>query len=308
MSIDYTADQLVEDVKALAILPDSQLLLQSDEILRMMNFQMRASLVPLIDSAAEEFFVHYEDIDYDPSVNEYGIPTRAVGTKLRDVVFVDSAGNEVGIPRLRPEQIKTGYQYGIGYNFGMYGFFLKDQSIVLFIGNPTGTSSFPTLRLKYFRRPSDCVSANDCGQISLIDTLTHQVTVDHASPHWTSAGLFDFVKGTPHFTSKGDSLAVTAIAGNTLTFTDALPDDLAVGDWIASEGETPIAQVPYEAFPLLTQLTIVKTLEANRDTEGMKNALATMEDMKKSFLQIISPRVDGSPIKLGGTDGISNYV
>lgn len=308
MSINYTADQLVEDVKALAILPNSQLLLDPEEILRMMNFQMRASLVPLIDSAAEEFFVHYEDIDYDPSVSTYGIPTRAVGTKLRDVVFVDSAGNEVAIPRLRPEQIKTGYQYGIGYNFGMYGFFLKDQSIVLFIGNPSGTSSYPTLRLKYFRRPSDCVSVNDCGQITQIDTVAKQVTVDNAPPHWTSSLLFDFVKGSPHFTSKGDSLALTAIAGNTLTFADALPDDLVVGDWVAEEGETPIPQVPYEAFPLLTQLTIVKTLEANRDTEGMKNALATMEEMKTSFLQIISPRVDGSPVKLGGTDGISNYI
>lgn len=308
MAIDYTADKLVDDVKALSILPDSQLLLDPEEILRMMNFQMRASLVPLIDSAAEEFFVHYEDIDYDSSVNEYGIPTRAVGTKLRDVVFVDSAGNEVAIPRLRPEQIKTGYQYGIGYNFGMYGFFLKDQSVVLFIGNPSGTSSYPTLRLKFFRRPSDCVSVNDCGQITLIDVNARQVTVDNAPPHWTDSLLFDFVKGTPHFTSKGDSLAIDSIAGNTITFTDALPDDLVVGDWVAEEGETPIPQVPYEAFPLLTQLTIIKTLEANRDSEGMKNAFATLTDMKTSFLQIITPRVDGSPVKLGGTDGISNYI
>lgn len=308
MSIDYTADKLVEDVKALSILPDSQLLLDPSEILRMMNFQMRSSLVPLIDSAAEEFFVHYEDIDYDPDQTEYGIPLRAVGTKLRDVVFVDSNGNEVGIPRLRPEQIKTGFQYGIGYNFGMYGFFLKDQKIVLYIGNQSGVSSYPTLRLKYFRRPSDCVVADECGQITLINTGTNEVTVDAAPSDWTTSLEFDFVKGSPHFTSLGDSLTITGIAGNTLTFAEELPEDLVVGDWIAEEGETPIPQVPYEAFPLLTQLTIIKTLEANRDTEGMKNAFATLEDMKKSFLQIITPRVDGSPIKLGGTGGISDWV
>lgn len=308
MAIDYTADKLVEDVKSLAILPDSQLLLDPEEILRMMNFQMRASLVPLIDSAAEEFFVHYEDLDYDPSVTEYGIPTRAVGTKLRDVVFVDASGNEVAIPRLTPEQIKTGYMYGVGFNMGLYGFFLKDQTIQLYIGNGQGASAFPTLRLKYFRRPSDCVTVNECGKITLINTVTRQVTVDNAPSAWTSALLFDFVKGSPHFTSKGDSLVVSSIAGNTLTFSAALPDDLVVGDWIAEEGETPIPQVPYEAFPLLTQLTIVKTLEANRDTDGMKNALSSLEEMKQSFLQIITPRVDGSPIKLGGSGGISNWI
>ena len=308
MALNYTADQLVEDIKSLSILPDSQLLLQTEEILRMMNFQMRASLVPLIDSAAEEFFVHDEDIDYDGTETVFNIPTRAVGTKLRDVVFVDSNGNEVGIPRLRPEQLKTNYGYGIGLAFGLYGFILKDQTVQLFIGSSQSAPSYPTLRLKFFRRPSDCVTVNDCGQITLINTATREVTVDAAPTDWSTDLLFDFVKGSPHFTSKGDSLAIDSIAGNTLTFTDELPDDLVVGDWIAEEGETPIPQVPYEAFPLLTQLTIIKTLEANRDTDGMKNAMATLEEMKKSFLQIITPRVDGSPIKLGGTDGISNYI
>lgn len=308
MSIDYTADKLVEDVKALSILPDSQLLLDPEEILRMMNFQMRASLVPLIDSAAEEFFVHYDDIDYDGSQTSFDIPERAVGTKLRDVVFVDSNGNEVAIPRLTPEQLKTGYAYGIGLATGLYGFFLKDQTVELFIGSNSGTAAYPTLRLKFFRRPSDCVSVDDCGKITLINPATRQVTVDNAPAHWTTSLLFDFVKGSPHFTSKGDSLGIDAIAGNTITFTDELPDDLVVGDWVAEEGETPIAQIPYEAFPLLTQLTIIKTLEANRDTEGMKNAFSTLEDMKKSFLQIITPRVDGSPIKLGGTGGIAEWI
>lgn len=306
MSIDYTADKLITDLKSLGLLPDSQLLLDNDQLLAMMNFQMRASLVPLIDSAAEEFFVAYEDIDYDGSLTTYNIPDRAVGTKLRDVVFVDANGNEVGIPRLRPEQMKVGI---IGFRAaGLYGFFLKDQSVILYLGNTMGVSSYPTLRLKYFRRPSDVVSVNDCGKITLINSLTKQVTVDNAPASWTSSLLYDFVKGTPHFISKGDSLSISAIAGNTLTFTDALPTDLAVGDWVAEEGQTPIAQVPYEAFPLLTQLTVLKALEANRDTEGMKNAMAELEGMKKSFLQIITPRVDGSPIKMGGNDGIGNYI
>lgn len=306
--IDYSADRLITDLKSLGLLPDSQLLLDDDELLAMMNFQLKSSLVPLIDSAAEEFFVAYDDIDYDSSVHTYAIPERAMGTKLRDVVWVDVNGNEIAIPRLRPEQIKVGFQFGMGYNLGLYGFYLKDQSVVLYLGNPSGINSYPTLRLKFFRRPSNCVTVNQCGQITLINTGTREVTVDNAPAAWDDTLLFDLVKGTPHFVSKGDSLAIDSIAGNTLTFTDDLPADLVVGDWVAEEGTSPIPQIPYDAFPLLTQLTTIKALEANRDSEGMKNAFATLEDMKKSFLQIITPRVDGSPIKLGGCGGISNWI
>ncbi len=224
------------------------------------------------------------------------------------MVWVDTNNNEIGIPRLRPEQIKAGFQFGMGYFNGLYGFYLKDQSVVLYLGSPSGVNSYPTLRLKYFRRPSDCVSINDCGKITLINFPARQVTVDNAPPSWDDETIFDLVKGTPHFTTKGDSLAIDSIAGNTITFTDDLPTDLAEGDWVAEEGETPIPQIPYEAFPLLTQLTVLKALEANRDTEGMKNAMAMLEEMKKSFLQIITPRVDGSPVKLGGTGGIANWI
>jgi hypothetical protein len=306
--IDYTADKLVSDIQMLGLFPDSQVLLTNDNLLALMNFQMSAELVPLIDSAAEEFFVHYDDVPYDQTQKVFNIPERAVGSKLRDLVFVDVNSNEIAIPRLRPEDLKVGYRYGIGYNIGLYGFFVKDQTVQLYLGNPSGINSYPTLRLKFFRRPSQLIPQNQAGLITDINFGTKEVTVTALPPGWVDTNTFDFVKGIPHFTSKGDDLAVTDIAGNTLTFVDALPTDLVKGDWIALAGESPIPQVPYDAFSLLTQLTVLKGLEANRDSEGMKNALTMLPQIKQNFLQIITPRVDGSVIKVTGRSNISNWT
>lgn len=308
MSIDYTADGIVRDIKMLGLFPNSQLLLTNDEFLTLMNFQMKAEMVPLIDSIAQEHFVQYEDVDYDQSQKVFSIPERAVGNKLRDLVFVDANNNEINIPRLRPEDLKVGYRYGIGYNIGLYGFFVKDQTVELYLGNPSGVSSYPTLRKKYFRRPSKMVSTSDAGEITMINSGTNEVTVSALPPAWTSSDEFDLIKGTPHFTSKGDDLTVSTIIGNTLTFSDSLPSDLAVGDWVALAGESPIPQIPYDAFPLLTQLTVIKGLESNRDTEGMKNAMASIPVMKQSLLGIMMPRTEGSVEKAAGRSGVSDWI
>ena len=308
MAIDYTTNGIISDIQLLGLLPNSQVLITPEQFLSFMNFQMRAELVPLMDSVAQEFFVHYEDIAYDPSQKRYDIPERAVGEKLRDLVFVDANDNEINIPRLRPEDLKVGYRYGIGYNIGLYGFFIRDNQIELYLGNPSGINSYPTLRMKFFRRPSNLVQTTDAGLIVAINSGTKEVTVSSAPPSWSTSDTFDFVKGKPHFVSKGDDKAITSLASNTLTFSDELPEDLQIGDWVALAGESPIPQIPYDAFPLLTQLTVVKALESNRDTAGMKNALATIPTMKQSLLQIIAPRVDGSVEKLTGRSEIGNWI
>lgn len=308
MAIDYSSDQLITDIRSLGMLPDAQALLTDDQLISFFNFQMKSVIVPLIDSAAEEFFVTYRDIPYDQSTTRYKIPERAVGSKLRDVVFVDNNRNEIAVPRLRPEDLKVGYRYGIGYNIGLYGFFLKDDTMNLYLGNPSGINSYPFLRLKYFRRPSNIVSTNACSKIIAINTGLNTVTIAQTPAGWTTSLTYDFVKGTPHFTTKGDDLTITTLLSNTLTFTAPLPTDLVIGDWVALSNTSPIPQIPYDAFPLLEQLTVFKALEANRDTEGMKNALATIEDLKKGFLQIVTPRVDGSVVKVAGRSGISNWI
>ena len=75
------------------------------------------------------------------------------------------------------------------------------------------------------------------------------------------------------FQSLGDDLAITAMPdSSSLTFTETLPTDLAVGDYVALAGKSPIAQIPYEAHHLLAQLGAIKVNEALGDMQGMQMA------------------------------------
>jgi hypothetical protein len=78
-----------------------------------------------------------------------------------------------------------------------------------------------------------------------------------------------------------------------LTFTNALPDGLVVGDYVALAGQTPICQAPLELHDILAFRACVKHLTSRGDPKlaGMIEDLKAMRDDALSLLQ---PRVQGS--------------
>lgn len=311
MSSPYTSNVLISDIKTLSMQPDAELLLTDANINTFLSFQLQSIVVPLIDSTNEEYFVTFQDTAWDGETFIYAIPTRAVGNKIKDVVWVDTNGYEYSLPRLTPEQLKISGYYGFwsmgtGFTSLLYGFYLKDDKIYLYLGQPFGTSSsYPTLRIKYYRRPSRLILEEDAGEIRTIISENNQVIVGAAPIDWEVGDKVDFIKGTPMFSSRGDDYTITEISSNTITFND-LPDELEVGDWVSLANTSPIPQIPYDGFPLLTQLGVIKSLEAIKDTAGLKNALSSLPEIKQSFLQVITPRADANPIKLMSNNGIFN--
>jgi hypothetical protein len=266
---------------------------------------MLTSIVPVLDSVSEEYFVTNCDYTYSSSQTVYAIPPRAVGGKLRDVVFVDNSGNEIAIPRLRPEQIKGGSQ-SIRYSPAPWGFYLANNSIVLYVGaSGTTPAAYPTLRLKYLRRPNILTLQANAGQILAING--NVATLDNVPTTWTTSTVVDVISNTPHFSSIADDKTITLISGFDVTFS-AIPAAAAVGDWVAVSGYSPIPQIPVETHLLLAQYGAAKTLEAMGDGEGVQIALAKAEAMKKDFLMIVSPRVEGSVIKLYSNNGIDSWI
>ena len=87
-----------------------------------------------------------------------------------------------------------------------------------------------------------------------------------------------------------------------------LPDDLAVGDWVAETGFSPIPQIPFEAHKLLEQRVVIKILEGLKDQTGMKMAEDGYEAMVEKFTQLVTPRVDGAPQKLVSRRGLRAYA
>lgn len=303
MSIPYITDNLIPTLRLLPLMPSVQALFNDDDLLTIMTFEMKSKIIPMIDNQAEEYFISSMDIPYSTSETVFTIPPRALAGKLRSVTFVDSNNNEVRIPRLRLEDIMSNVNAtGLAINPALWGFYLRNNKVVLYLGSTNGgSSSFAYLRLRYVRQPNTLVLSTACGEITAISG--NDVTVDAIPSTFTIGGTYDLIQNTPQiFDSLLDNATITGIntGTKTITFTaGTVPSTLAVGDWVCLAGQSPIPQIPYSpGFELLLQLSAAKCLEIHGDPQGFNVAMSQAKDMTDYFISVITPRVDGNVIRL----------
>lgn len=277
----------------------NQNLLTDSDIVRIASEELQQTVLPFIESVRGEYYVTNKDTTFVNGQTAYVLPTRATGSKLRDVMLLDQQNNWVNTPQLATEDLKATW----AYSPYLFGFYPQDNYIIFVFGNLIGSANYNAVRMRYFRRPntlcttmaSDPTTAN-CGQITAINTTTKEVTLNFAPSTWTTATLFDVINSMPPFQARGDDQTVTAISGFILTFT-SLPDGISVGDWVSEANFSPIMQIPVEAIRWLETLTSARILQYSGDP-AFQVFQAQAEQNKKDLIQIINPRVDGSPAKI----------
>jgi hypothetical protein len=302
MAINYTADQMIQTLALLPLMPTVQPLFTPQDQLTILNFELMNKVIPLIDLTAEEHFIYYYDQPYDTSVADYYLPYRGIGNRLREVCFVDSSNQEVIIDRLRPEEVASRMDVR-GQTLAPFkvGFYLVNNRIHLYFNSATGVTNFPTLRMKYIRQPNNLVLSTSAAQITNI--TGNVVTVNQIPTGYLTSVTYDMISGIPPFISWQDDAVCTSIVGGGMTFT-VVPANLQVGDWICLSGQSPVPQIPVSAINLLLQLGCAKCLEIHGDVQGFNVAMSQAADMKTYLVGILTPRVDGNPIKLSSIDSI----
>ncbi len=299
---DFTVDNLVSSVQLRCVLPSTPTLYTTTNIIQLLDEEMRTGIIPLVKTLKEEYWVTNYDYPIVAGVQTYAIPYRAALTALRDVVLVDNLDNELKLVRYEPEDIKfplipTGSPY-----FAL-GYYLKANNVVLF---PPTAAQYTTysVRMKYERRPNNLISMGNAGQVVTINTGTNQVTLSYVPTSWTAnVTTVDIINNVPPFDSVGDDIQVTGKSGLTLTLS-SLPDDLAVNFWVAPSMQTPIAQIPYEAFPILSQRGVVRVMSGLGDSAALTEATKALEKMEDGFRSVATPRVEGTPKTLSNRGGV----
>lgn len=297
MTTDYTTTELIASVKRRATVPTNQNLFEDRDFVKVLSDELLATVVPRILSVREDYFVAYKDTTVVAGTQVYTIPTRAIGGKLKDVVIVDPTnGNAIqNLPRLTYQDISL-YQPGNGC--GLYGFYLEGNNVHLY---PTDAFATKTLRVYYYRRPSRLVQTSSCGKVTnIVGTL---VTLDLVPSSWTASTELDAIAGRPGFEPLQDDFNASSIAGFDLSFA-TLPTGLQVGDYIAEAGESPIAQIPYDAFSWLSQLGAVKCVEAIGNSTELQNHQAMAQKLEAQLMNLIAPRVDEESKKIVSRRGI----
>lgn len=285
MAQDFTTTALLSSLKRRGMLPSTSETLSTSDFLAIATEELQTYVFKLLLATREEFAVASHDLSVVSGTAAYKLPSRAVGGKLRDVLLYDAShgGGYVSLQRIEPAM-------GLAGNGGIEGYYLQGDDVVF---SPTPASSV-TVRLTYFRRPSALVATTAAGAITAINTGTKVVTYTAGPAFSSTSALYDLVRGKPPFTVIGQDLAVTAANGSTtVTFTATLPTDLAVGDYVCLAGESPVAQVPVELHPLLSQRTVYKCLEALGDDKSVAAGEAA-DRMRLDAVTLLTPRVEGA--------------
>ncbi len=286
----YTVNDLIASVKRRGAVPIAQNTFSSDDLLVFANEVMDETLGPIILSLREEFYLTHEDITTETGSREYPIPYRAFGSKVRIIKPVDSSGKE-GLP-LTAIALDQTYEFNYDqYSTFNRGFYLKNDSIVL-TQDPSGIGS-TVLRLYYYLRPNDMVVLNRASKIRSVDFDNNMVTVETVPSNISTGVKLDLIQSLPNFkTYDFDLTANVNAVSKVITFTDPLPDNLQAGDYICTAGETVCPPLPADVIPVLEQSTVCKVLEAQGDTEGLKNAYARLEKLESKLFNLIDQRLE----------------
>lgn len=283
---DYTVDGLVTKFRNRYINPNSQNLFQDGDIISLLDDEIRATIIPVITSVREEFWVQTQDTPINGSAS-YTIPQRSAGAVLRDVVFVDTAGNEIDLQQLSPAHIKATFPFGYQLPLYTFGYYWKNDQIVPYPQQAQNATGY-TLRMKPIRRPNDLTSSANCGQITGISG--NVISLNNVDPSWTASTTFDIIQNNPQFTSIADSATITAPpAGSSINLT-TVPAGISIGMWVCPAFTSCIPQIPYEGFTLLIEAGICAMCNSMGDSQGSGLHEKKLAKERQDFIDLITPR------------------
>ncbi len=283
-------DQLAATVNLKCLNPISNNTYGLADIVALMDNELSLGVVPLIKKTQQNYFVTNVDVTIVNGQSSYTMPTRAVGNALRDVVLLDSAGNEVALNNLEREYIKVQFPFNFVPSIWSFGQYVTANEVNLY---NTLIQNYTVYKLRFIteRRPGGLTLSTNCGQVSVI--TGNVLTLSNVDPTWTTSTTFDIINQLPPFQSRGDDLTISNITGQQVTFNN-LPSSVAKGDWVCPAMLSCIPQIPYEFFPLLTERTVATIAEAMDMSQLLASSKAKIQEFEANAAALARPRVTGS--------------
>lgn len=290
-----TTEQLISSVKLRSFAPISQNAFSDDDIIFLLNEQMKADILPTIFSAREDYFLSFDRLSLVSGLDHYSIPKRAVGNALKDLWILDNSGNRI---RTLPRTTVHDLPYYIAQARNASVFLLKGDEIVLF---PVPSESGGFVEVWYFLRPNDLVLTTSTAKITAIGTdgLNTVFTVDTDLTSSISAGtMLDVIDHQSPFLLWNRDIACQTISSTQVAvLTSSIINEVGtveagVGDIISIATQSNVPMIPEEFHPILAQSVAVRLLEAIGDLNKLQLATATLERMKSAGIKMIQNRVE----------------
>jgi len=125
----------------------------------------------------------------------------------------------------------------------------------------------------------------------------------------TNSSYIDFLQTKPghKIYSYGYLLGVNAVSSTSLTIPDSdVPNDFEIGDYVCSQYECIIPQLPPELHSLLVERACERILNAQGDLEQLQAVQAKIAQLEQNQDSMVDNRVDGAPMKIVNKNSLIN--
>lgn len=295
-----TVSKLIASIKRRTMSPTSQITFKDEDLIEFLNEEMLIGIIPSIEQMKDEYLVFKEQVQIVNNQNNYPIPERALGNKLRELSYSADKKDEYNMTQIELDN-KQSNSYINQTGFYCSQFYVQGGDIVLY---PNTSNYSGWLNMYYYMRPNYLVKDEEVAVISAIDRENGIITVSKLPSTYNTDNKYDFVKSrSPHSIMSID-VSVTGINQVTKTLmlsaTD-IPTQLQVGDYMPIAGESCIPNIPTELHAVLSQRVALKVLEALGDTAGIANAEKKLNEMEAKTGILIDNRVEGAVRKVKNT-------
>lgn len=134
--------------------------------------------------------------------------------------------------------------------------------------------------------------------------------VDALPDHITSGSYVDFLQTLPgHKMLKYDVLIPSngVTASSICISDDDLPENIVIGDYICSQNECIIPQIPTDLHNELAERTCARILAAIGDQAGLAITKGNIQEMEQHQATLLDARVDGAPKKVTNRHSLLAY-
>lgn len=290
--------QLLASIARGITVPANQNRFSSTDLLALADEETQTKLIPALLSIRQEYLVRTTSTTLVAGQKKYAIPSRAIGRTVRQISYV-TGNSKFNLPYIQPEDSQ--YYANNGYGNGQpSGYYFEGDSIILL---PTPISSTDTIEIKFEIQCSSLTDVANAAKITAINTSGNYVTLDAVPSAFTIGALIDFVQFNPGNNIIEYDYTITNVSGNNVYFT-ALPNGIAVNDWLSPAGTTPVIQLPQEMHQVLAQAVECRVLEGLGDFEGLQASSAKLQEKTQAMLTLLSPRQKGSQQKIMNRNGL----
>lgn len=279
MDMIITSTSIVQLCSKMAALSSNQANLSTTDFLNIANM-VTTVLVSEVLAAREEYLIFIDTVPVVAGQTNYRIPYRAVNGEVRHLWYENAAGART---RLYPKSIEDMENYSALTVGQPDGFYVLGNHIVL-LPTPNTTGS---LVMAYPFQPNLLVDGTTTQTV--LSKTTNSVTVPNVPTNFVNGALYDIIDNL-----SGNGIVyydlVGSIAGNVINFPVAIPN-VAVGNYIALAGQSPVPMIPECGHALLLETTIMRVEMVRGNASRVKNSTTIVQDARKAWDGLLNNRI-----------------